>query len=156
MTSLKISRWGRAGAGLATIAVSSVLVASLMPAQTSALSAGAVDSSRHPHPSKARNVIFIQGDGMGIAHRELIRLATKGRNGELAMNKMKATGFVHTDPADPDEAVTDSAAAATAYATGVRSYNGAVGVDVKGRQRSHAPGSGPLRARRPVSSPPPR
>jgi alkaline phosphatase len=39
---------------------------------------------------------------------------------------------VHTDPADPDEAVTDSAAAATAYATGVRSYNGAVGVDVNG------------------------
>ena len=132
MTSPKISRWGRAGAGLATIAVSSVLVAALMPAQTSALGTGAVDSSRHPHPSKARNVIFIQGDGMGIAHRELIRLATKGRNGELAMNKMQATGFVHTDPADPDEAVTDSAAAATAYATGVRSYNGAVGVDANG------------------------
>ena len=79
--------------------------------------------------SRARNVIFIQGDGMGIAHRELIRLATKGQNGELAMNRMDFTGFVHTDSADTEEAVTDSAAAATAYSTGVRTYNGAIGVD---------------------------
>ena len=82
--------------------------------------------------NRARNVIFIQGDGMGIAHRELIRLATKGQNGDLAMNRMEYTGFVHTDSADPEEAVTDSAAAATAYSTGVRSYNGAIGVDVDG------------------------
>ena len=27
---------------------------------------------------RARNVIFIQGDGMGVAHRELLRLALKG------------------------------------------------------------------------------
>ena len=83
--------------------------------------------------SRARNVIFIQGDGMGIAHRELIRLATKGQNGELAMNQMAYTGFVHTDSADLEEAVTDSAAAATAYSTGVRSYNGAIGVDASGK-----------------------
>ncbi len=84
------------------------------------------------HGTRARNVIFIQGDGMGIAARELIRLATKGQDGELAMNQMDVTGLVHTDSADPEEAVTDSAAAATAYATGVRSYNGAIGVDVNG------------------------
>lgn len=82
---------------------------------------------------RAKNVIFIQGDGMGIAHRELIRLATKGQNGELAMNQLDYTGFVHTDSADPDEAVTDSAAAATAYSTGVRTYNGAIGVDLAGK-----------------------
>jgi len=81
---------------------------------------------------RAKNVIFIQGDGMGIAHRELIRLATKGQNGELAMNQMDYTGFVHTDSADKEEAVTDSAAAATAYSTGVRSYNGAIGVGPRG------------------------
>jgi alkaline phosphatase len=86
----------------------------------------------HGHGSRARNVIFIQGDGMGIAARELIRLATVGQDGELAMNRMDVTGLVHTDSADVEEAVTDSAAAATAYATGVRSYNGAIGVDVDG------------------------
>ena len=86
----------------------------------------------HGHGKKARNVIFIQGDGMGIAHRELIRLATKGQNGELAMNTMRYAGLVHTDSADPEEAVTDSAAAATAYASGVKTYNGAVGVDADG------------------------
>jgi alkaline phosphatase len=88
--------------------------------------------SHRGHAKQARNVIFIQGDGMGIAHRELIRLATKGQDGELAMNKIRYAGFVHTDPADPDEPVTDSAAAATAYSTGVRTFNGAVGVDRDG------------------------
>ncbi len=82
---------------------------------------------------RARNVIFIQGDGMGVAHRELLRLALKGQNGDLVMNKMQVTGLVHTDSADTAQAVTDSAAAATAYATGVRSYNGAIGVDVNGK-----------------------
>ena len=82
---------------------------------------------------RARKVIFIQGDGMGVAHRELLRLALKGQNGDLVMNKMQVTGLVHTDSADTAQAVTDSAAAATAYATGVRSYNGAIGVDVNGK-----------------------
>lgn len=70
---------------------------------------------------------------MGTAHRELLRLALKGKSGDLTMNKMQVTGLVHTDSADPDEAVTDSAAAATAYSTGVRTYNGAIGVDLQGR-----------------------
>ena len=32
------------------------------------------------------------------------------------MNRLDHAGLVHTDPADPEEAVTDSAAAATAFA----------------------------------------
>lgn len=86
-----------------------------------------------PTPDRAKNVIVLQGDGMGIAHRELIRLATVGQNRELAMDRLEVSGWVHTDPADPTETVTDSAAAATAYATGVRTYNGAVGVDAAGK-----------------------
>ncbi len=78
-------------------------------------------------------MIFIQGDGMGIAHRELIRLATVGQDGDLAMNKMDYAGLVQTDSADTEEAVTDSAAAATAYSTGVRTFNGAVGVDINSK-----------------------
>jgi alkaline phosphatase len=76
--------------------------------------------------SRARNVILLQGDGMGTAQRELIRLLTVGNQGELAMNQLEHTGFVRTDPDDPSQMVTDSAAAATAFSTGVKSYNGAI------------------------------
>lgn len=92
-----------------------------------------VAANRHSSPTVARNVIYIQGDGMGIAHREFLRLALAGKTGELAMNRLPVAGLVHTSSLDPDEAVTDSAAAATAFATGVKSYNGAIGVDLKGR-----------------------
>jgi alkaline phosphatase len=81
----------------------------------------------------ARNVIFLHGDGMGPSHRELTRLATIGQDGELVMDQLRYAGVVHTDPDDPDEPVTDSAAGATAYASGVRTYNGAIGVDAQGR-----------------------
>ncbi|MQA79857.1 MAG: alkaline phosphatase [Streptosporangiales bacterium] len=86
------------------------------------------------HGQVARNVIYLQGDGMGLAHRNLIRLATVGQDDDLVMNELPVTGSVHTDAADPEEAVTDSAAAATAFATGHKTYNGAIGVDADGNR----------------------
>lgn len=83
---------------------------------------------------KAKNVIYLQGDGMSVAQRNLIRLATVGQRGDLVMNKLPVAGSVHTDPDDPEETVTDSAAGATAFATGHKTYNGAVGVDADGRK----------------------
>jgi alkaline phosphatase len=85
----------------------------------------------------AKNVIVLQGDGMATAQRDLIRLVTKGNTPgqELVMNRLEHAGLVHTDPADPEEAVTDSAAAATAFSTGYKSFNGAIGVDAQGRAR---------------------
>jgi alkaline phosphatase len=85
----------------------------------------------------ARNVIVLQGDGMAAAQRDLIRLVTVGnkQGHDLVMNRLDHTGLVHTDPADPEEAVTDSAAAATAFSTGYKSFNGAIGVDAQGRAR---------------------
>ncbi|UOQ42539.1 alkaline phosphatase [Halobacillus salinarum] len=80
----------------------------------------------HHHYGKAKNVIVFIGDGMGAAHREAIRLAAKGLNGKLAMNDMPYIGQVHTSSTSM---VTDSAAAATAMASGVKTYNGAVGVN---------------------------
>jgi alkaline phosphatase len=81
----------------------------------------------------AKNVIFVMGDGMGASARTLIRLATTGYDGDLAMNRLRYAGLVETDPDDDREPVTDSAAAGTALATGVRTYNGAVGVDTQAR-----------------------
>jgi alkaline phosphatase len=99
---------------------------------------GAAPGTAHTAAKKkavAHNVIVLQGDGMGTAQRDLIRLVTKGnRTGrDLVMDKLDHTGLVHTDPKDPNAAVTDSAAAATAFATGVKTYNGAIGVDASGR-----------------------
>ncbi|QPA30921.1 alkaline phosphatase [Thermaerobacillus caldiproteolyticus] len=86
-----------------------------------------------PIQGKAKNVIVFVGDGMGAAHRDAIRLAAKGLNGKLEMDDMPYAGIVHTNSADPKSFVTDSAAAATAIATGVKSYNGAIGVDLNGK-----------------------
>ena len=48
---------------------------------------------RAGHPAKAKaptakNVIFINGDGMAAAHREAARLNLAGLDGQLAMDKL--------------------------------------------------------------------
>lgn len=86
---------------------------------------------RHKGPV-ARNVILVVGDGLSIGARDATRLATVGQGELLAMDTLDHAGWTHTESADPEEAVTDSAASATAFATGVRTYNGAIGVDLEG------------------------
>jgi alkaline phosphatase len=66
-----------------------------------------------------------------MSQRELIRIATVGHEGQLAMDSLEHAGWAYTDSVAPEEAVTDSAAGATAFASGVRTYNGAVGVDAR-------------------------
>jgi alkaline phosphatase len=80
-----------------------------------------------------RNVIFINGDGMAAAHREAGRLFLAGPGGSLAMDRFPYSGQLTTSPADPASVVTDSAAGASAWATGERTYNGAVSVDIAGK-----------------------
>jgi alkaline phosphatase len=82
----------------------------------------------------ARNVVLFIGDGMGAAHRTFFREALKGHTGELAMDALPVAGVQHTDSEDPKAPITDSAAAGTAIATGVKTFNGAVGVDSDGRR----------------------
>ena len=76
------------------------------------------------------NVILMVGDGMGTAQRDAIRLASVGLQGELAMDTLPEVGRVHTNSADEETFVTDSAAAATAMSTGVKTYNGAIGTNL--------------------------
>lgn len=52
--------------------------------------------------------------------------------GSLVMDGLPHRGLVATSCADPVATVTDSAAAATAIATGVKTYNGAIGVGPDG------------------------
>ncbi|GAA2693007.1 alkaline phosphatase [Actinoplanes palleronii] len=80
-----------------------------------------------------RNVIFINGDGMAAAHREAARLYYAGLDGQLTMDTFPSSGQLTTSPDDPEDVVTDSAAGASAWATGVRTYNGAISVDPAGK-----------------------
>jgi len=82
--------------------------------------------------TRARNVILFVGDGMGASARQAGRLALAGLDRDLYMDSLPVSGLVHTSPEDPESFITDSAAGATAYATGVKTFNGAVGVDARG------------------------
>jgi alkaline phosphatase len=104
----------------------------------------------------AKNIIYIQGDGMGLGQRDLIRLAIKGRYGELELNKLPVAGLVRTTSEDPEEIVTDSAASATALATGHKTRNGVVGMDSEGRRSRRSWSGRSERGSRPVWSPRPR
>ncbi len=66
-------------------------------------------------------MLFI-GDGMGEAQRTAGRWAAVGRDGELAMDTLPVSGWSMTNEAA--NIVTDSAAAATAMATGEKTFNG--------------------------------
>ena len=118
------SRVRRIVTPLAAAATAACLTATFNPLQ------GAVaDGSDRRQP---RNVIFMVGDGMAAAHREAARLNLTGLTGRLAMDRLPYSGLMTTSPDDPEDVVTDSAAAASAWATGVATYNGAISVDVDG------------------------
>jgi alkaline phosphatase len=78
----------------------------------------------------ATNIILFIGDGMGLAHLTGARLLAEGPSGSLSMDSMPVNGFARTQSSD--RLVTDSAAAATAIASGVKTYNKAIGVDAAG------------------------
>jgi alkaline phosphatase len=80
-----------------------------------------------PGPASVRNVILMIGDGMGPEQVELARLFAPG--GELAMDRLDGNPNLMTTH-NVDGNITDSAAAGTTLATGVKTYNGAIGVDV--------------------------
>ncbi|MBU0910668.1 MAG: alkaline phosphatase, partial [Proteobacteria bacterium] len=77
--------------------------------------------------SGVRNIILFIGDGMGQAQRQAALWAAVDDDGLLAMDDMPAAGLLHTAAADSD--VTDSAAAATAMASGVKTNVGVIGLD---------------------------
>ena len=82
---------------------------------------------------KVKNIIFMIGDGMGnhvmSAHRYM--------KDDVATKKVEATSFdphlvgmQTTYAEDPNHNITGSASAATAMATGVKTYNTAISVDI--------------------------
>lgn len=79
--------------------------------------------SHEEYNSKPFNIILMIGDGMGLGHVSANILI----NGSMIVEKMPYTGLIKTYSAS--HKVTDSGAAATAYSTGKKTYNGAIGVN---------------------------
>lgn len=82
-------------------------------------------------PARAKNVILFIGDGLGLPVRDMARILSKGMkrgryNDLLEMEKLANTALVTTS--GYDSLVTDSANAASAYATGHKSVVNAMGV----------------------------
>lgn len=69
-------------------------------------------------------IILMIGDGMGLTQ---LSAAMYTSNTPLAVEKMPVIGF-HKSYSSSD-LITDSAAGATAFACGVKTYNGAIGLD---------------------------
>ncbi|RYO80795.1 hypothetical protein DL762_000653 [Monosporascus cannonballus] len=96
-------------------------------------------AARTWNATKARNFIYIVPDGFGPASqtmaRDYVSLLQNGENPsapvsfQLAADKL-VLGNVQT--LSSDDLITDSAASATAFACGVKTYNDAVGVDASG------------------------
>jgi alkaline phosphatase len=106
-------------AGYATVKVDANDLAFYQPSTTTA-----------PYPQtsakKVRNVILCIGDGMGVSQVTLARARAAGPDGKLYMERLPVTGLVRTHAAN--SVVTDSAAAATALASGIKTKNGMIGM----------------------------
>lgn len=74
---------------------------------------------------KPKNIILFIGDGMGASH---IFAAMTANKNNLYIENFKHIGFSKTQAAN--NYITDSGAGGTAIACGVKTYNGAIGVDI--------------------------
>ena len=74
-----------------------------------------------PDNQTPRNIILVIGDGTGINHTTLARLAIGGPDYRLSLDQMPVTGLmlIHS----LNDIYTDSAAAGTAWATGFKTKN---------------------------------
>lgn len=80
---------------------------------------------------KAKNVIFLLGDGLSVAHRTAARIMSKGMtegkaNGRLNMDEMDHMAFIGTS--STEAVATDSANTMSAYMTGHKTAVNALGV----------------------------
>lgn len=89
---------------------------------------GTEENSASPNveeePPLPKNIIFMVGDGMGLTQ---ITAGMIGNNNELNLEEFKYIGLIKTG--STSGIITDSAAGATSFSTGKKTYNGAIGVD---------------------------
>ncbi len=86
-----------------------------------ALTACGSDKTSSAPPTPTKHVLFFLGDGMGITTLTAARIYSVGEDGELSIDQLPETAFVHTYSNDAQ--VTDSAPSMAAYMTGVKMNN---------------------------------
>ncbi|SIT88544.1 alkaline phosphatase [Edaphobacillus lindanitolerans] len=115
-------------------AMKKILPVALAAAVIAGVTGVAVTSgkSKETGQEEVKNVIFLIGDGMGTSYLS----AYRSMKDDPKTKKMEPTEFdpyligqQMTYPDDPKESITDSAAAATAMSSGVKTYNNAIAVD---------------------------
>ncbi len=82
-----------------------------------------------------RNVVFMIGDGMGLALIDFSRIVLVGKDEKLSFEKFPVVGLVKTH--SYNSLVTDSAAAATAYSCGSKTNNRYLGLSPDGKKMTH-------------------
>ena len=82
---------------------------------------------------KTKNVILFIGDGMGFEQVKAAGIYAFGESGTLSFESFPYTGSISTNNAEGK--TTDSAAAATAMATGVKVLNGVISMEIPGSGR---------------------
>ena len=85
---------------------------------------GKAQNSQNTSTASPKNVIFLIGDGMGLT-----QVSTSFFYNDKPSNfeRFPITGLIKTSSSS--DKITDSAAGATAFSSGVSTYNGAIGVD---------------------------
>jgi alkaline phosphatase len=96
-----------------TVLLAAALLSSCAPAGQAGLQTG---------PERPSRIVLLIGDGVGTAHWTAARLASPG----LSVERFTTMGLV--DTRSSSSWITDSGAGGTAYASGVRTFNGAIGV----------------------------
>ncbi|RDV43832.1 alkaline phosphatase [Leifsonia sp. ku-ls] len=146
------SRW-RTGATL--LAASGVLAAALLPASAFAATSDNGGAARNPDDSTtalrqsiangpAKNVILLIGDGMGDSEITVARNYQYGAGGMLpGIDALPLTGQYTTYSLYKDGAnkgkpdyVPDSAATGSAWATGTKTYDNAISVDIDNKPQA--------------------
>lgn len=126
---------GHAGAGgssatlapMRPLARTALLLLLLLLPSVSAQEASSLRDAAPPEEVRPRNLILFIADGFGPATRTMARA---GKGERLHLDDI-LVGSVGTTASN--SLVTDSASSATAYSAGVKTYNGAIGVDAEGR-----------------------
>jgi alkaline phosphatase len=119
--------------GLIVIIISVAMCAAMFGCASTEGSAQKINplkSGTSLNDEKVKNIIFCIGDGMGLTQTAFTRIQELGPDGMLNMEKMPVVGIIRTHSLD--SLVTDSPAAGTALATGMKTNTGMLGMTPDG------------------------
>jgi alkaline phosphatase len=92
------------------------------------------EKSASPTAKRPKNIILMIGDGMGLGQ---VTAGMYMNNNHLSLEQFTTIGLHKNYPDDEEDGlITDSAAGATSFACGVKTYNAAIGVGVDSLPRT--------------------